>query len=401
MEAVSPRIHLICRKFPSPGRWLAGAALEFCGDGMTLRGRRGWRAATPIRSATSASNATVWSRSRLAALDLAHWGSSEATGRRPQGTLPVPAWHRQSGRSSNSSRSGNQQVQRPLRRAAADAAAEAIASSRVEKEDVPACACSSTGRKFLDYREAFPHSGGAVDAVAAWNLGAIFTSMPRRHESARRAFLNLSFMKVVPDSAPPFWKTRQEARANSTGSSRLQPTLDREEGLAGCGQELGCAPPRSTIEPAAFAGIPAALEGTMLDHCCALGLSHIGLRGWQHRLGVGSAQERLSPPRGPGHSQRHVVCAAGPGRDIWTSQQAGEKIRRHYEELLMELVNPNRTKPQLRPSGNSATIPCRQSDGTPLARDAMRARAFSPIQASTPSPYLYEAAGGAGQRGHR
>jgi serine/threonine protein kinase/tetratricopeptide (TPR) repeat protein len=186
------------------------------------------------------------------------------------------------------------------------------------------------GRKYLDYREAFPHNGGAVEISA--ESGRIHVTSAKLE--SRGAPLNLSFM-VLPDRlyrAGKFAEARELYRQLASSHS------DREEGLMAA-YKAGLCSVELDDQTAAFSEFTT-LEGTMLDHCCALGLAHIGLRDGN----IDWAWEALKN----GH-RRHA--ANDIRSDMWfallslvenlEASRAEEKVRR-YEELLTELKSePN------------------------------------------------------------
>jgi serine/threonine-protein kinase len=186
------------------------------------------------------------------------------------------------------------------------------------------------GRKYLDYREAFPHSGGTVEISA--ETGRVHVS--RAKLVSRGAPLNLSFM-VLPDR---LYRAGKYAEARELYRQLASSHPDREEGLMAV-YKAGLCSVALDDQAAAFSEFTR-LEGTMLDHCCALGLAHVGLRDGN----IDWAWEALKN----GHRSNSSPDIRS---DMWfallslvehlDNKQSGEKIRR-YEELLMELKSePN------------------------------------------------------------
>jgi serine/threonine protein kinase/tetratricopeptide (TPR) repeat protein len=180
-------------------------------------------------------------------------------------------------------------------------------------------------RKLIDYKEVFPQTGGAIELFSPTDRIVV----DRFQLQSRGAPLNLSFM-VLPDR---LYRTMRFDDARELYRQLAESHPDREEGLLAlykCG-----------LSSAALNDLPAAineftrLEGTMYDHCGALGLAQIGIRDGR----IDWAWEALK-----NGFKRHKSQSIRS--EIWfallnviehiPSDCTVEKIKR-YEELLSEL----------------------------------------------------------------
>ena len=123
-------------------------------------------------------------------------------------------------------------------------------------------------RRCLEYKEFFPQTGGAIE------IGALHGSVyiGKFKLDSRGAPLNISFM-ALPDR---FYRTGRYAEARELYRQFALSHPDRAEGLVALYKSGLCSTAMLDIETA-FTEFTC-LEGTMLDHCCALGLAQIGMK---------------------------------------------------------------------------------------------------------------------------
>ena len=123
-------------------------------------------------------------------------------------------------------------------------------------------------RRCLEYKEFFPQTGGAID------IGALHgrINVSKFKLDSRGAPLNISFM-ALPDR---FYRTGRHAEARELYRQFALSHPDRAEGLIALYKSGLCSTALQDIETA-FTEFTC-LEGTMLDHCCALGLAQIGMK---------------------------------------------------------------------------------------------------------------------------
>ncbi|HYF50676.1 MAG TPA: protein kinase [Planctomycetota bacterium] len=181
---------------------------------------------------------------------------------------------------------------------------------------------SIDGRRYLDFREVFPQTGGAIEVHAS--LGRLY--IKRFELLSRGAPLNLSYM-VLPDR---LYRTGRFAEARELYHQLAASHPDREEGLMALYKAGLCSTALDDLQ-AAFRDF-SRLEGSMYDHCCALGMAQIGMRdgnidwAWQ-ALKNGYRRHRLQ-------NIRSEIWFALLG--LVEHLRTEEKIKR-YRELLFDL----------------------------------------------------------------
>ena len=123
-------------------------------------------------------------------------------------------------------------------------------------------------RKYIEYQETFPQIGGSLElSVPSGNVG-----VRSFHLASRGAPLNLSFM-VLPDR---LYRSGKFGEARELYRQLASSHPDREEGMIARYKAGLCSTAMGETQDA-FDEFTR-LEGTMYDHCCALGLAQIGMR---------------------------------------------------------------------------------------------------------------------------
>lgn len=122
-------------------------------------------------------------------------------------------------------------------------------------------------RRCLEYKELFPQTGGAIELSAMY--GRVYVGKFKM--DSRGAPLHLSFM-ALPDR---FYRTGRHAEARELYRQLALSHPDRAEGLIALYKSGLCSASLRETETA-FTEFTR-LEGTMLNHCCALGLAKIGM----------------------------------------------------------------------------------------------------------------------------
>ena len=181
------------------------------------------------------------------------------------------------------------------------------------------------GREYLDYNDVFPQTGGAIELGA----GPARLSVASFSLVSRGAPLHLSFM-VLPDG---LYRTGRFAEARHLYRHLASSHPDREEGLIALYKAGLCSTAIQDMQ-SAFTEFTR-LEGTMYDHCCALGLAQIGLQdgnidwAWE-ALKNGYRRNREQEI---GHEMWFALLSLVERLD---QSHAEEKIRR-FRELLADL----------------------------------------------------------------
>jgi serine/threonine-protein kinase len=184
------------------------------------------------------------------------------------------------------------------------------------------------GRKYIEYHEVFPQTGGMIEVEA--ECGTL--GIKRFASQSRGAPLHLSFM-VLPDR---LYRDGQYAEARGFYRRLAESHPDREEGLRARFKAGLCSTLINDTQDA-FQEFTL-LENTMYDHCCAIGLAEIGLVDGN----IDWAWEALKN----GYRRHQQQDVRG---DLWfallhmiehlPAERAAEKVAR-YRELLVDLVPP-------------------------------------------------------------
>jgi serine/threonine protein kinase len=183
-------------------------------------------------------------------------------------------------------------------------------------------------KKYIEYQESFPQIGGVLEVSAP--QGSI--GMREFSLESRGAPLNLSFM-VLPDR---LYRSGKYGEARELYRQLADSHPDREEGMIARYKTGLCSTAMGETQNA-FEEFTR-LEGTMYDHCCALGLAQIGMRDGN----IEWAWEALKNgyARYPIESVRNEIWLSMLGLiESVGKERTVEKIER-YRELIRDL-NPD------------------------------------------------------------